>query len=66
MLFLAAEPADRYRVLQHFYRLPEPVIHRFYAGKSTMMDKFRILSGKPPVPVGPALRSLLAGSGGLR
>ncbi len=66
MLFLAAGPADRYRVLQHFYRLPEPVIHRFYAGKSTLMDKFRILSGKAPVPVGPALRSLLSGSGGLR
>jgi lycopene beta-cyclase len=62
MLFLAAQPAERYRVLQHFYRLPEPVIHRFYAGRPTVLDKIRILSGEPPVPVGRALRSLLARS----
>jgi lycopene beta-cyclase len=33
MLFLAAAPPERYRILQHFYRLPEPVIDRFYAGR---------------------------------
>jgi lycopene beta-cyclase len=32
MLFRAAEPRLRYRVLEHFYRLPEAVIARFYAG----------------------------------
>jgi lycopene beta-cyclase len=55
MLFRAAAPADRYRVLEHFYRLPDEVIARFYAGQSTALDKLRILSGKPPVPVGKAI-----------
>jgi lycopene beta-cyclase len=58
MLFLAAEPADRYRVLEHFYRLPETVINRFYAGKPTRFDRMRILSGKPPVGVGAAIAAL--------
>ena len=59
MLFLAAVPAERYRVLQHFYRLPQPVIERFYAGRIGINDARQILSGRPPVPVIRALRSLL-------
>jgi lycopene beta-cyclase len=58
MLFLAAAPAERYRVLQHFYRLPQPVIERFYAGRLGINDARQILSGRPPVPVLRALRSL--------
>lgn len=58
MLFRAAAPAERYRVLQHFYRLPDTLIARFYAGRSTALDKLRILSGKPPVPVGKALGAM--------
>ena len=58
MLFRAAAPAERYRVLEHFYRLGPGVIERFYAGRSTLRDKLRILSGKPPVPVGKALGQL--------
>jgi lycopene beta-cyclase len=58
MLFRAAEPAERYRVLQHFYRLPEPLIARFYAGRLTGLDKLRIVSGRPPVPVGRALAAM--------
>ncbi|MBA4747997.1 MAG: lycopene cyclase, partial [Sphingopyxis sp.] len=50
MLFRAGEPAERYRILQRFYRLRPALIERFYAGKSTTADKLRILSGKPPVP----------------
>jgi lycopene beta-cyclase len=57
MMFRAAEPEHRYRVLQHFYRLPDDLVHRFYAGTTTMSDRVRILSGKPPVPVGRAIRS---------
>jgi lycopene beta-cyclase len=60
MLYRAAKPAERYRVLQHFYRLPEPLVGRFYAGRPTWRDKLRVLSGRPPVPVGRALRALLA------
>lgn len=55
MLFLAGAPSRRYRVLQHFHRLPEPVVSRFYAARLTGLDKARILIGKPPVPVARAL-----------
>jgi lycopene beta-cyclase len=58
MLYRAARPEQRYRVLEHFYRLPEPLVARFYAGRPTLRDKLRILSGRPPVPLGRALRAL--------
>ncbi len=58
MLFRAAEPNQRYRVLEHFYRLDPKLISRFYAGRSGAWDKLRILSGKPPVPVARALQAL--------
>jgi lycopene beta-cyclase len=58
MLFRAAAPAERYRVLQHFYRLDPGRIERFYAAKSTLADKARILSGRPPVPLLRALKAL--------
>ena len=38
-----------------FYRLPAPLIARFYAGRPRLSDKARVLSGKPPVPVAQAL-----------
>ena len=31
---------------------------RFYAGRSTLYDKARVLTGKPPVPIFRALRCL--------
>lgn len=55
MLFRAARPGERYKVLQRFYRLPEGLIKRFYAGCLTRADKIRILTGKPPVPISKAL-----------
>jgi len=58
MLFRAARPGERYRVLERFYGLPESLIARFYAAKLTGLDKLRILSGKPPVPIGAALRCI--------
>jgi lycopene beta-cyclase len=58
MLFGAAAPIDRYRVLERFYRLDRRLIERFYAGRSTLADKVRILAGKPPVPVGRAVAAL--------
>ncbi|MEO5494488.1 MAG: lycopene beta-cyclase CrtY [Sphingomonas sp.] len=58
MLFRAAEPEHRYRILERFYRLNPALIGRFYAGRSTMTDKARILLGKPPVPVGRALAAI--------
>ena len=59
MLFRAAHPDARYKVLERFYRLPQPLIERFYAARSTLADKARILSGKPPVPIGAALACLV-------
>ena len=59
MLFEAARPEERYRVFERFYRLPEPLISRFYAARSTTLDKIRILTGKPPVPVSRAVSALL-------
>ena len=58
MLFRAARPGERYRVLERFYGFPEALIARFYAGRLTGLDKLRILSGKPPVPIGAALRCI--------
>jgi lycopene beta-cyclase len=60
MLFRAAEPEERWRVLARFYTLDAGLIGRFYAGRSTMTDQARILSGKPPVPIGRAIRALRA------
>lgn len=51
MLFLAGRPDARWRVMQRFYHLKAPLIKRFYAGKLTLLDKLRLVSGKPPVPV---------------
>ncbi|MFN5759047.1 MAG: lycopene cyclase family protein, partial [Sphingomonadaceae bacterium] len=59
MLFRAAEPQERYRILQRFYGLSEGLIARFYAGHSTWADKLRVLAGKPPVPIGRAVRAIL-------
>ncbi len=58
MLFGAARPDKRVNVFQRFYRMPEPLIERFYAGKSTLADKARVLVGKPPVPITRALAAL--------
>jgi lycopene beta-cyclase len=60
MLFGAAAPAERYRVLERFYGLPRPLIERFYAGQSTWADRARLLAGRPPVPLSAALGCLSA------
>ena len=59
MLFLAGEADHRWRVMQRFYHLPAPLIARFYAGRLTWADQLRLVSGKPPVPVGQALSAAL-------
>lgn len=58
MLFRAAKPEARYKVLQRFYGLREGLIKRFYAEGLTKADKIRILAGKPPVPIHKALANL--------
>ncbi len=58
MLFRAAQPNKRHLVLQRFYKLPKPLIERFYAGRTSWSDIVRILTGKPPVPIHRALLCL--------
>ena len=58
MLFRAAQPDQRYEILQRFYRLPEALISRFYVGQTSVMDQFRILLGRPPVPLLRAISQL--------
>lgn len=59
MLFDAALPDQRWRVLRRHYGLSEGLIARFYAAKLTLADKARILIGRPPVPIKTAVETLL-------
>ncbi|MBZ5485996.1 lycopene beta-cyclase CrtY [Halomonas aquamarina] len=59
MLFLAGPDDKRWQVMQRFYGLNDGLIARFYAGRLTLADQARILTGKPPVPVGEALQAVL-------
>jgi lycopene beta-cyclase len=65
MLFRAAEPAQRYQVLERFYRLSPALVQRFYAAQSSWADQVRILAGRPPVPLGRAFQSLLSRRAGI-
>jgi lycopene beta-cyclase len=58
MLFGAAEPEERWHVFARFYGLQAPLIERFYAARSTLKDRARILCGRPPVPIGKAIAAL--------
>lgn len=59
MLFKAAYPHERRAVLERFYGLDEGLIARFYAARSTVRDKARVLVGKPPIPIARALGAIL-------
>jgi lycopene beta-cyclase len=60
LLFLAGLPEERYRILEHFYRLPDPLVARFYAARLDARDKIRIFAGKPPISIRSAIRVLAA------
>lgn len=66
MLFLAADPAKRVNIFQRFYGLKQGLIERFYAVRSGPIDKLRVLSGKPPVPVGRAIAAIFQRGAALR
>lgn len=59
MLFLAALPDERYRVLERFYEHDEALVSRFYAARPELRDWRAILSGKPPLPVLRAASTLI-------
>lgn len=48
MLFENFSPSNRRNVLEHFYRLPEDTIGRFYALRLETRDMLRILCRRPP------------------
>lgn len=59
MLFLAALPGERYRVLERFYEHDDALVGRFYAARPELRDWRTILSGKPPLPVLRAMTTLI-------
>jgi lycopene beta-cyclase len=58
LLFRWCVPERRWELLARFYRLPEPVIRRFYALELRPADQARLLLGRPPG--GLSLRARLA------
>lgn len=58
LLFRAAAPEARARVLEQFYRRSPGLIARFYAGDLTAFDRLRVLAGRPPVSLRLALAHL--------
>lgn len=48
LLFEGFDGPNRRHVFERFYRLPEPTIRRFYALRTTALDRARILCGRPP------------------
>ena len=57
-LFFAAEPHKRVKVFQRFYRLREGLVERFYAARSSPLDKARVLWGEPPVSIPAAILAM--------
>jgi len=51
LTFEALPPAARRGAFERFYRLPAPIIARFYASRSTVADRARILLGRPPAGI---------------
>ncbi len=58
LLFNCFAPQQRWHVFSRFYRLPEPLIERFYALATTRVDRARIVLGRPPRGI--SLRAALA------
>jgi lycopene beta-cyclase len=58
MLFLAGPPAERWLIFRRFFSLSQPLIERFFAGRTTLVDQARMLVGRPPVALLPAIRCI--------
>ena len=58
-MFIGADPDKRYKPLEHTYNKDEDLLARFYAGKTTMADQAKLLTGKPPIPVSRAIPLLM-------
>ena len=66
MMFRAAEPGRRWRVMQQFYRRDARLIARFYAMDLKIWDYLRLVTGVPPVPLGRGLMTFFKPNGGLK
>ena len=51
LTFEALPAAARRGAFERFYRLPSPTIARFYASRSTVTDRARMLLGRPPAGI---------------
>lgn len=58
MLYGAAVGDERRNIFKKFYKGNEDTIHRFYSGRLTTLDKVSILTGRPPVSLAKAMKSL--------
>ena len=57
LMFGFFHDAQRRKLMERFYLLPDPVIHRFFAMETTLADQWRILwVGAPWTPKGWARR----------
>lgn len=65
-LFLAAQGGERRRIFERFYRLPRPLIERFYAANLKTADKARIIFGRPPVALHKAVAAIPPGAAASR
>ncbi|OCC23683.1 lycopene cyclase [Croceicoccus estronivorus] len=65
LLFGHTPPDQRWRVFARFYNLPQGLVERFHAARSTRMDRIRILCGKPPAQTMRAMAALTGGGGPL-
>ena len=57
-LFFAADPERRYVILERFYGLSQNLIEKFYAAKSPLRHRARVLWGKPPVTIPRAIKAM--------
>ncbi|MEM6857996.1 MAG: lycopene beta-cyclase CrtY [Pseudomonadota bacterium] len=57
-LFSACDPDKRFVILQRFYGLRQRLIERFYAARSPLRDRARVLWGKPPVSIPRAIGAM--------
>jgi lycopene beta-cyclase len=60
LMFRATPPGERWHALERFHALPEATVERFYAMRTTALDRARLLVGRPPrgVSVGRAFLEL--------
>jgi lycopene beta-cyclase len=68
LLFRAIPPAERWRALERFHRLPDDTVERFYALRLGARDRARVLVGRPPrgISLGRALLELGGTTSGAR